>query len=99
MTNVVPAPGALYARRTVPVVEYVNIISAAYSVADNSLTITATSGAAVAPTLTVSGFGAMTLAAGTYSLGPVTLTTPLPPSITVNSSAGGTDTTSVVIAP
>jgi len=92
-------PGFTPSTRTVPVVEYVNITSAAYSVAGNSLTVTATSGAAVAPTLTVSGFGAMTLAAGTYTLGPVTLTSTLPPSITVSSSAGGTDTTPVVITP
>jgi len=93
------APGFTPSTRTVPVVEYVNITSAAYSVAGNSLTVTATSGAAVAPTLTVSGFGAMTLAAGTYTLGPVVLASTLPPSITVNSSAGGTDTTQVAITP
>jgi len=92
-------PGFTPSTRTVPVVEYVNITSAAYSVGGNSLTVTATSGAAVAPTLTVSGFGAMTLAAGTYTLGPVTLTSTLPPSITVTSSAGGTDSTPVVITP
>jgi len=91
-------PGFTPATRTVPVVEYVNITSAAYSVAGNSLTVTATSGAAGA-TLNVAGFGDMTLAAGTYTLGPVTLTSPLPPSITVNSSAGGTDTAQVAITP
>jgi len=84
--------------RTVPVVEYVNITSADYSVAGNSLTITATSGA-VGATLTVAGFGDMTLAAGTYSLGPVVLASTLSPSITVSSSAGGTDTTQVAITP
>jgi len=91
-------PGFTPSTRTVPVVEYVNITSAAYSVAGNSLTVTATSGAAGA-TLTVTGFGDMTLAAGTYTLGPVTLASTLPPSITVNSSAGGTDATPVMITP
>ena len=65
---------------------------------ENSLTITATSGAAAA-TLTVSGFGQMTFSDGAYTLGPMTLTSPLPPSITVTSSAGGTDTTPVAITP
>jgi len=91
-------PGFTPSSRTVPVVEYVSITSAAYSVAGNSLTVTATSGAAAA-TLTVAGFGDMTLAVGIYTLGPVALTSTLPPSITVTSSAGGTDTTPVAITP
>ena len=91
-------PAFTSSARTAPVVEYVNITSAAYSVSGNSLTITATSGAAGA-TLAVAGFGQMTFADGAYTLGPVTLTSPLAPSVTVTSSAGGTDTTPVAITP
>ena len=93
-----PGPSFTPSSRTVPVVEHVNITSATFSVSENSLTISATSGAAGA-TLTVSGFGAMNSSDGAYTLGPIELTSPLPPSVSVTSSAGGTDTTPVAIAP
>jgi len=92
--------------KTVPVIDYVNITSAAYSVSGNTLTVTATSSdffsaaknGRLAPTLTVPGFGNMTVdASGTYTLAPVAVTSPLPPSITVNSTTGGTDTIAVAI--
>ena len=85
--------------QTVPVVDFVKITSARYSAGTNSLTVTATSSgffAAAAPTLTVVGFGVMTAdASGTYTLPPVTLTSPLPPSVTVTSTMGGTNTAPV----
>ena len=52
----------------------------------------------LAPTLRVPGFGTMTVdASGTSTLAPVAVTSPLPPSITVNSTTGGTDTIAVAI--
>ena len=99
-------PGFTPTTRTVPVIDYVNITSAAYSLSGNTLTVTATSSdfftaakhGRLAPTLRVLGFGPMIVdASGTYTLAPVAVTSPLPPSITVNSTTGGTDTIAVAI--
>ena len=101
-------PGFTPNTRTVPVIDYVNITSAAYSLSGNVLTVTATSSdfftaakhGRLAPTLTVTGFGRMTVdASGTYTLAPVAVTSPLPPSITVSSTTGGTDSIAVAIVP
>jgi hypothetical protein len=93
--------------KTVPVVDYVNIVSAQYSLKAGSLTVTATSSDFVAsappgqvPTLTLTGFGPMNLDAttGNYTLTPP-LNAPLPPTVSVVSSVGGSDTTPVAIVP
>lgn len=89
---------------TVNVVDYVNITRPNYSLVNNTLVVRATSSdfaqAAVPPTLTVVGFGPMTVdpVTGIYSLA-VVMTEPLPPFITVTSSSGGSDTASVAIVP
>jgi hypothetical protein len=104
------APGFTAANKTVPVLDYVNITSTAYSltVNPNTLTVKATSSdfftaakqGRLAPTLTVTGFGKMTVdAAGVYTLGPIAVTTPLPPTIAVTSTTGGSDTSPVGIVP
>ena len=94
--------------KTVPVIDYVNITSAVYSQGGTTLTVTATSSdffsaaknGRLAPTLTVTGYGRMTVdASGTCTLAPVAVTSPLPPSITVNSTTGGADSIAVAIAP
>jgi len=101
-------PGFTPTTKTVRVIDYVNITSAVYSQGGTTptLTVTATSSdffsaaknGRLAPTLTVTGFGNMTVdASGTYTLGPVAVTSPLPPSITVNSTTGGTDAIAVAI--
>jgi hypothetical protein len=104
----VSAPGFTTTTATANVLDYINITSCNYSLGTGTLTVTATSSdfftaaqkGRLAASLTVAGFGPMTVdATGTYTLGPVALTAPLPPTITVNSSVGGSDTTSVAIAP
>jgi len=101
-------PGFTAANKTVPVLDYVNITSAAYSLGGNTLTVTATSSdfftaakqGRLAPTLTVTGFGKMTVdASGVYTLGPVAVTAPLPPTIAVTSTTGGSDSTATEIDP
>ena len=89
---------------TVNVVDYVNITRPNYSLVNNTLTVKATSSdfakIALPPTLTLVGFGPMTVdaATGIYTL-VVPMTTPLPPFVTVTSSSGGADTASVAIVP
>ena len=106
ITVAVTSAGFTPATKTVPVLDYVNITSAAYSLGGKTLTVTATSSdfftaskkGTLAPTLTVPGFGTMTVnGTGTYTLGPVAVTSPLPPSITVNSTTGGADSIAVAI--
>ena len=88
--------------------DYVNITSAIYSLGGNTLTVKATSSdfftaakqGRLAPTLTVTGFGKMTVDVnGVYTLGPVAVTSPLPPTITVTSTTGGSDSTATEIDP
>jgi hypothetical protein len=102
------APGFTAANKTVPVLDYVNITSAIYSLGGNTLTVKATSSdfftaakqGRLAPTLTVTGFGNMTVDVnGVYTLGPVAVTAPLPPKITVTSTTGGSDSTATEIDP
>jgi hypothetical protein len=89
---------------TVNVVDYVNITRPNYSLVNNTLTVRATSSdfarITVPPTLTLVGFGPMTVdtATGIYTL-VVPMTTPLPPFVTVTSGSGGADTASVAIVP
>ena len=91
--------------KTVPVIDYVNITSAAYSLGGNSLTVTATSSdwlkhPLTPPVLTVTGFGTMAVdTLGVYTLGPVAVTATLPPTITVSSTTGGSDSIAVAITP
>jgi len=102
------AAGFTPTTKTVPVVDYVNITSAVYSLGGNTLTVTATSSdfftaakkGRLAPTLTVTGFGTMAVdTLGVYTLGPVAVTAPLPPTITVSSTTGGSDSTATEINP
>lgn len=89
---------------TANVIDYINITRPTYSLGTNILTVQATSSdwfkhPTTPPTLTVTGFGTMTVNnQGTYSL-VVPLTVPLPPSVTVTSTVGGSDTATVAIVP
>jgi hypothetical protein len=89
---------------TANVVDYINITRPNFSLVNNTLTVQATSSdfakAVIPPTLTVVGFGPMTVNPlnGVYSLA-VPMTVPLPPSVTVTSSTGGSDTATVAIVP
>jgi hypothetical protein len=92
----VSAPGFGTTLATAKVIDYVNITGLVYDLATNVLTISATSSdwfknPITPPTLTAVGFGNLTFnTLGTASL-VVPLTAPLPPTVTVTSSVGGSD--------
>ena len=99
--------------KTVPVIDYVNILSAAYSLAGHSITIQATSSdwykhPTLPPTMTAVGFGTLTFGVNGVASGTFPVTGVLPPSITVNSIlnpgtaaqiVGGSDTAWTAIVP
>jgi hypothetical protein len=76
--------------KTVNVIDYVNIISAAYSLTANTLTVQATSSdwykhPTTPPTLTAAGFGTFTFGVNGVASATFAVTGVLPPVITVNS--------------
>jgi hypothetical protein len=100
-----PAGAFTSTSKAANVVDYVNITRPTYSLGTNTLTVQATSSDFIKhpltpPVLTVTGFGTMTLntTSGVYSLS-VLMTVPLPPSISVTSTVGGSDTATVAIVP
>jgi len=100
ITVTVSAAGFTTTTATANVIDYVNITGLLYDLSTNVLSISATSSdwfkhPTTPPVLTAQGFGTMTVdTLGNYTLS-VPVTVPLPPTVTVTSSVGGSDTASV----
>jgi hypothetical protein len=105
--NVTPAVGSTgfaAVTQTANVVDYVNISSCTYSLATNILTVQATSSdwfkhPTTPPTMTAVGFGALTFNTLGVASGSFPVTSPLPPTVTVTSTTGGSDVTYTGIVP